>query len=133
MLLGAMVAVAAVGYLLPVQHEASRTADFKTPPAAVYALISDVDTYATWWPENETKVEVIEAVPPSRFVTRIVGETAFGGTWTMEIAPTPSGSRLTMTERGEVYNPVFRTLSKFVFGHASTMESCLQALGKKLN
>jgi hypothetical protein len=65
-------------------------------------------------------------------VTRIVGETAFGGTWTMAVERTPSGSRLTITERGEVYNPIFRTLSKFVFGHTSTMESCLKAAAKKL-
>ena len=69
---------------------------------------------------------------PRRFVTRIVGETAFGGTWTMEIVPISTGSRLTITERGEIYNPIFRTLARFVFGHTSTMESCLTAARKKL-
>lgn len=124
--------IAIVGYLLPVSHEASRSAEFSTPPETVYALVSDLKNYSTWWPENETNVEVVEAVPPSRFVTRIVGETDFGGTWTMEIAPTSSGSRLTITERGEIYNPIFRTLAKFVFGYTSTMESCLAAARKRL-
>lgn len=36
-------------------------------------------------------------------------------------------------ERGEVYNVFFRALSKFVFGHTATMDSCLSALGKKLS
>ena len=124
--------LALVGYFLPVSHEASRSAEFNKPPETVYALVSDVKNYQAWWPENQTNVEVVEAVPPTKFVTRIVGETDFGGTWTMQIESTPVGSRLTITERGEVYNPIFRTLATFVFGHASTMESCLAAARKKL-
>lgn len=131
-LVAAVGVIAVVGYLLPVGHEASRSAEFNKPPEAVYALISDLQNYRAWWPENETEVEVVEAAPPAKFVTRIVGETDFGGTWTMEIVPTSGGSRLTITERGEVYNPIFRTLAKFVFGHASTMESCLAAAKKRL-
>jgi hypothetical protein len=124
--------VAIIGYFLPVAHEVSRSAELAKPPEAVYALISDLKNYPAWWPENEVTVEVVEAVPPRKFVTRIVGETAFGGTWTMEIVPTSSGSRLTITERGEVYNPIFRTLARFVFGHAATIESCLAAAGRTL-
>lgn len=125
-------AIAVVGYVLPVNHELSRSAEFDEPADVVYALVSDLENYPTWWPENEVRVEIVEAVPPRKFVTKIVGESAFGGTWTMEVAPTSTGSRLTITERGEIYNPVFRTLAKFVFGHASTMESCLAAAQKRL-
>ena len=124
--------IAIVGYVLPVNHEVSRSGDFDHPPETVYALIADLPNYRAWWPENDTTVEVVEAVPPSRFVTRIVGETAFGGTWTMEIVPTVSGSRLMVTERGAVYNPIFRTLAKYVFGHTSTMESFLKAVRNTL-
>jgi hypothetical protein len=124
--------IALVGYFLPMSHEASRSADFNKPPEVVFALISDLNNYSTWWPENETDVEVVESIPPTKFVTRIVGETDFGGTWTMQIEPTSVGSRLTITERGEVYNPMFRTLATFVFGHTSTMESCLAAAQKRL-
>jgi uncharacterized protein YndB with AHSA1/START domain len=130
--IGLVALIAIVGYFLPVAHQVSRSAEFSHPPEAVYALMSDLDNYSTWWPENEVNVEVVEAVPPSKLVTRIVGESAFGGTWTMDIAPTPNGSRLTITERGEIYNPIFRTLAKVVFGHASTMESCLAAAQRKL-
>ena len=133
-LIGVVVSiVTAVGYFLPVGHEASLHADFNQPPETVYALVSDLPNYSSWWPANETKVDVVEAVPPSKFVTRIVGETAFGGTWTMEIVPSTTGSRLTITERGEVYNPIFRILSRFVFGHTATMESFLEAARKKLS
>ena len=124
--------IAIVGCFLPVSHEASRSAEFTKPPETVYALISDVKNYSAWWPGNETTVEVVEAVPPSRFVTRIVGESDFGGTWTMEIVSTTTGSRLTITERGEIYNPIFRTLATYVFGLTSTMETCLEAARKRL-
>jgi hypothetical protein len=33
-------------------------------------------------------------------------EAPFGGTSTMEIVSTANGSRLTITERGEIYNPI---------------------------
>ena len=131
-LLAVIGAVAAIGFFLPIKHEASRSAEFDKPPQVVFDLISDLPNYKQWWPENETKVVVVESVPPARFVTRIVDETAFGGTWTMEIAPTPSGSRLTITERGEVYNVIFRTLSRFVFGYTGTMESFLAAAQRKV-
>ena len=125
-------AIAIVGYFLPVDHRASRSAEFGKPPEIVYALISDVMNYSSWWPDNEVNVEVVEAVPPSRFVTRIVGESAFGGTWTWDIEKTAAGSRATITERGEIYNPIFRSLAHFVFGYTSTMESCLAAAQKRL-
>jgi uncharacterized protein YndB with AHSA1/START domain len=124
--------IALVGNFLPVPHEASRSAEFPRPPEDVFALVSDVDGYAQWWPDGTVKVAVVERVPPSRFVTRIVGETAFGGTWTWEIEKTATGSRATITERGEIYNPIFRTLARFVFGYTSTMESCLEAARARL-
>jgi hypothetical protein len=78
------------------------------------------------------KTEIVERVPPARLVTKIVGETQFGGTWTFEVVPTPSGSRLTITERGEIYNVVFRALAKYVIGYTGTMDSFLDAARKKL-
>ena len=130
---------------------ASRTAAVGRPPADVYALVADVASYSQWWSDvsnvemlpaepgvvrfrehmtsGAVVMEVVETVPPQRFVTRIADpDQPFGGTWTFEIAPDPAGSRLTITERGEVYNPIFRFMSRFVFGHTATLDSCLAAL-----
>ena len=125
--------VALVGVFLPVGHDASRSAEINKPPEAVFALLADLNNYQTWWPGATVKSEIVETAPPNRIVTRVVGETQFGGTWTIQIDPTATGSRLTITERGEVYNPIFRTLSKFVFGYTGTMDSCLAAVRAKLN
>jgi hypothetical protein len=132
-LVALVAAMAAIGYVLPVAHEASRSAEFARPPEAVFALVSDLTNYPAWWPENDVRVKVVEAAPPSKLVTRIVDETAFGGTWTWHIEKTPGGSRATITERGEIYNPIFRTLARFVLGYTSTMESCLIAARKRLD
>jgi uncharacterized protein YndB with AHSA1/START domain len=125
--------VALTGNVLPVNHEASRSAEFARPPDVVFALIADPATYRGWWQGAEVKTVVVENVPPSRLVTKIVDETQFGGTWTFEVASTPSGSRLTITERGEIYNPVFRALAKYAIGYTGTMESFLEAAKRKLN
>jgi len=121
-----------VGMFLPVGHEASRSADVNAPPEKVFALIANPNDYKSWWDGADVKSEVVESIAPTKLVTRIVGETQFGGTWTIEITPIPAGSRVTITERGEVYNVVFRALSKFVFGYTSTMDSCLEAMKKRL-
>ena len=55
----------------------------------------------------------------------------FGGTWTYEVQPDVTGSAVTITEDGEVYNPIFRFVSKFIMGHKATMNGYLRALGKK--
>ena len=125
--------IALIGYFLPVNHEASRSAEFDKPPEVVFALIADPGTCRGWWQGAEVKTAVIENVPPSRLVTKIVDETQFGGTWTFEVTPTPSGSRLTITERGEIYNLVFRSLAKYAIGYTGTMESFLEAARKKLS
>ena len=131
-LVGAIGVVALIGYFLPVAHQASRSAEFNKPPDVVFALIADPNGYQSWWDGADVKTEVVESVPPTKLVTKIVGETQFGGTWTFEITPTATGSRMTITERGEIYDVVFRTLAKYVFGYTSTMDACLAAAQKKL-
>ena len=38
---------------------------------------------------------------------------------------------LTITEEGEIYNPVFRFMSRFIFGYHGTQHAFLKALGTK--
>jgi hypothetical protein len=74
----------------------------------------------------------VEITPPRKLVSRIADpKLPFGGTWTFEITPTAEGSTLRITENGFVTNPVFRFLSRFVFGHTGTIESYLKSLAKK--
>jgi len=56
----------------------------------------------------------------------------YGGVWTFEIAPAGEGAELRIHEDGEVYNVVFRFLSRFVFGYYGSIEGFLRNLGTKL-
>ena len=148
--------VTVIGWRLPVGHVASRDAAVAAPPATAFEVIANVEAFPTWWkdvtrvemlpPEGGHRrfrqtdstgsivMEIVEQTPPSRLVTRIADpDQPFGGTWTWEIIPEGSGSRITVTERGEVYNPVFRFMARFVFGYTSTIESHLAALSARLS
>jgi hypothetical protein len=76
--------------------------------------------------------EVEELTPPQRIVTRIDGKNLpFGGRWIFEISPMAEGCRLNITERGEVYNPVFRFVSRFILGYTGTLDRYLTSVAKK--
>jgi len=118
------IVVTAIGAMLPKAHSASRTARIAMPPEALHALI-----LKRIGEPQEYPLRVERNEPPSLVVTRIVGERLpFGGTWTYRIAPATGGSELTITEDGEVYNPIFRFMSRFVFGHYGTMDAFLKTL-----
>ena len=70
---------------------------------------------------------------PTLVVARIdTNELPFGGSWTYRIIPAePGASDLTITEDGEVSNPLFRFMSRFVFGHYATMDAFLKDLKSK--
>jgi uncharacterized protein YndB with AHSA1/START domain len=71
--------------------------------------------------------------PPRRLVTRIDSppDGPFGGTWTYDITPVDSGTKFTVTERGWIGNPLFRFMSRFIFGYYGTQENYVRALGKR--
>jgi hypothetical protein len=145
--------VVAVGYALPVAHVASSLASVPQAPDEVFATLSDVAHFADWrgdvtrvdvlsvgplrWREHGSNGDitfvVVESVRPFHLVTRIDDKSLpFGGSWSYDLAPNGAGTNVTITERGEVYNPVFRFMSRFVFGHTATMEAFLAALGKRM-
>ncbi len=90
------------------------------------------------WKESvsgmDIPLETTESAPPRRLVLLIADpKLPFGGTWTYVIAPTPDGSTLTITEDGFVSNPVFRFMSRFVFGHYATIDTYLKNVAKKFD
>jgi hypothetical protein len=152
-LLIALVAVA--GLLLPRDHVAAMSARIAAAPESVWAALSDPAAFPSWRGAVK-KVEVLPATatgpswrehssngritfvadvfePPRRMVGRIADkDLPFGGSWEYRVEPDgPSSTKVTVIERGSVYNPVFRFMSRFVFGHTATMDAYLRALGKK--
>jgi hypothetical protein len=77
--------------------------------------------------------EAIESTAPRRLVVRIADPTLpFGGTWTYDITPAGQSCSLTITEDGEVYNPLFRFVSRFIIGQTATLDAYIKALNAKL-
>ena len=62
----------------------------------------------------------------------------FGGTWTYVISPGPVAigheptrvNRVTLIEDGDIYNPFFRFLARYVFGYTHNMETYLVDLAR---
>jgi hypothetical protein len=122
-----------VGRSLPVGHVASRSATFAVPPERVWDVIND-PAFMRSRGVGDVKTETVESDPPRRLVRRIVGETDFGGTWTSELEGEPGGgTRLVITENGEVYNTFFRFVSRYIVGHHRTIDSFLAALRRHLD
>lgn len=153
-LVGLVALIAIIGSLLPKGHVASRKARFAAPPERLWATITDFGAAASWRADlkaveilplengrtryreesrhGKVLFEVEEQEAPRRLVTRIADpDLPFGGAWTIELAGEGEGTRVTITERGEVYNPIFRFLSHFFFSQHATIDQYLMALGKK--
>jgi hypothetical protein len=148
-----LVALAAIiGAMLPRAHHATRQARYHRTPEAIYAVLAgpptwrsgvkdwgalpDRDGHKQWWERDshgeKITYELVEEQAPLRRVTRIAEKTLpYGGTWTIEIAPAEDGSRVRITEDGEVYNSIFRFIARFIFGHTATIEGFLRDLGAK--
>jgi len=149
-----VVIVCFIGYMLPKSHVASASARFAAPPDSIWRSLTDVAAFPAWRPglsrvellpdenghrgwreigkHDAVTYRVVESAPPRRLVTRIADQhLPYGGTWTYDLTPDGSGTRLTITENGEVYNPIVRFVSRFIMGHTSMMETVLRALGTR--
>jgi len=110
-LVAILAAVAAIGWMLPVGHEASRSAIYQHPPERLYPLV--LEQFREEGRRMDIRMEIVDSSPPRRLITRIADpDQPFGGTWTYDLAPEGPGTRLTITERGEVYNPIFRFVAR---------------------
>jgi len=152
-LAGLLIVIVIIGALLPQKHRVTRTITLHQPAEVVWNLISgpptwrpDIRKYQELPPHEGHRMwreadkhdqtityETVESSPPHRLVNRIADpKLPFGGTWTYEIAPAAAGCSLTVTEDGEVYNPLFRFVSRFIMGHAATIDTYFKDLQAKL-
>lgn len=132
------------GLFLPREHRVSRVLHLKTAPDKVWALLTDHAKDPTWraglaetvrladreghpvWEDRGLKGQriaymTLESLPPTKLVRRTVDQARFGGTWTYDLSPEGTGTRLRITEEGWVGVP-FRVLAKVVIGEAAILE-----------
>jgi len=140
-----------IGSRLPRAHHVTAERTLPIPPELLWRTLTDVERYPSWrgdvkrvqrLPDRDGKPVWIEEgrsgkmtfafermEAPRLLVSRIADPSLpFGGTWTLEIAPTPVGARLRISEDGEIYNPLFRFMARFVFGYDGTINGYFSAL-----
>ena len=150
--------VVLIGAALPQSHVAVRSVSLHKPPADVWRTVTDVASAAAWrkdiqrvemlppangriaWrevgPQGAMNYEGEMVRPPrpgvpGRFVSRITDKNLpYGGEWIIDVAVANDGSVVTVTENGEVYNPFFRFVSRYIVGHTATITGYLRALGR---
>jgi hypothetical protein len=143
--------VVGIGALLPKRHVVSRSAAYRATPDKLFSLIAGPQN---WRPDvlrwenvpdaggrvltRETTrdggtitYELLERVPPTSVKRRIATENLpYSGTWTYSLQSQGGVTTVRITEDGEVYNPIFRFVSRFILGQTRTMDAYLSALGR---
>jgi hypothetical protein len=146
-----LLAVVVISALLPKRHVVARSASYRVSPEQLFSLIAGPQN---WRPDvlkceavpgdrgrefmRETTrdgetitYELLDRTPPKSLKRRIATENLpYSGTWTYSLQSDREITTVRITEDGEVYNPAFRFISRFVLGHTRTMDAYLRALGK---
>jgi hypothetical protein len=137
-----LLVVLVIGYLLPVKHMASIRVSVNAAPDAVWKRITDIKEYPSWrkdlvsvqaisdteWIEvdkdkQRLPMKIMALEPKRRMVSQINDRNLpFGGTWEFILEPRGNTTEVSITENGEVYNPIFRFVSKFIMGHTATLK-----------
>jgi uncharacterized protein YndB with AHSA1/START domain len=154
-LVGLVALMALIGAFVSRDHRATSTIALRQPVDSVWKVVRDIGGAPAWFSAMEKSerlpdrdghevwrqklsgfdvpIIVLESSPPRRLVTQIdpTAGGAFGGTWTYELAPDSSGTRISVTETGWISNPIFRFMSRFLFGYYGSLDKYLKALGTR--
>jgi uncharacterized protein YndB with AHSA1/START domain len=150
-----VVLMALIGAFVSRDHRATSTISLREAPDRVWKVVRDIGGAPAWFSAMEKSerlpdrdghevwhqkmsgfdvpIIVLESAPPRRLVTQIdpAAGGAFGGTWTYELAPDSTGMRISVTEAGWISNPIFRFMSRFLFGYYGSLDKHLRALGTR--
>lgn len=146
-------AIVLIGALLPKHHVVTRSAIFHARPEQLFGVISGPPTWRPdvkkfepinnpagpeQWREIDNHgqaitYEVVERKEPVLLKTRIATPNLpYGGGWTFVLREDDGLTTLRITEEGDVYNPFFRFISRFIIGQTRSINSYLINLAKVL-
>ena len=138
-LIGLGILLSIIGLFLPKSHVASCRIDLRgVPRESVFAALTDLDAFPAWrrglkslerLPDRNGQAVWRETLrngpmsfqrtvdrPPDTLQATIVDNRTITGGWDYQLddlAEPASGTRLTITERGTLHNPLFVCMSKF--------------------
>ena len=146
-----IVAVIVIGLLSPKRHVVTRSASYRAAPEQLFRFIGGEQN---WRPDvlrcetstdadgrvlqretmrnGETVTyELARRVESVSIERRIVTKNLpYSGTWIFSLRPEGESTVVRITEDGEVYNPIFRFVSRFIIGQTRTIDTYLQNLGR---
>lgn len=142
-----------LGSALPRERETSRSAVIDVPAHTLFPVLLTPEAYPEWrtgitrvdrpdsdrftehGPDGPITFRIIDRTPSSRLVIAVDDpEQVFSGTWTFELEPAgPAGrsTRLRITERSEVANPVMRAIARVMIDPAESIDTFLKDLGRR--
>ena len=150
-LVAALAALQVLGRRMPEAHVAEGSAEVPGSLSDVAARVRDVSAQARWRPTVK-QIEILtreggvvryretggngvityvfrELEPDRSFESRIDDEAlAFGGRWLITLSGMGTLTRVTIREEGFVKPAIFRVLSKYVFGHDTSLKAYLNDL-----
>lgn len=153
-LLGLLVLLTLAGAALPREDAFLAVGHYTQPPEAVWQTMTDYPAQPSWrgdlqrvehlpdrnghetWKLTEkggtsVSLEVAQEVPPRRLVHRFADLPGGGSfTWNFVITPEEGGSRVTLTQRDSMPNPLFRLYFRLICGTKSA-DDYLANLGRK--
>lgn len=142
-----------VGFFLPEAHQATAEIVIGASPEVVWEALTAVPGYAAWrsdvdevtgvtgttgsrgWTELPSGLSFSTVIyqPGVLWRVRIANEgLPFGGAWSYRLSPEGDGTRLSITEDGEVYSPFYRFVSRFIIGHDATIRRYLNDIEMEL-
>lgn len=139
------VVVLVVGWLLPAAREGRAEVVIDAPPAAVVAVIADVEAQGEWrdgiaavertaegWVEVTARGErisfVAEEMGEARVRLRFTSDAGYSGTWEAVLVPEGAETRVSVVERAEVPSPIGRILARLFFDPEEFATTYLAAL-----
>jgi len=147
--------VLVIGLLQPSKHSVTRSIRLKQSPESVFAVLDDQTNLPSWssgiakveplpirdgnrvvrmtlkWGGMQMLATRLERTPPHRLVTAMSKESgASFGTWTYEIRADGDGCRVSITEDGELKNPIYRVMAR-MRGLDATIRQTLGDLAMK--
>ncbi len=149
-----VIALIAGGLATPRAHTVSKSALLPASVDEVWHTIRTVSAYATWrsdledvelvdtehaqvrWRELSTRRSMLLGIvtddAPRTLVVRILDDDLpFSGEWEWALREEGASTHVTITERGEIGNPIFRLIGTYFIGHTKTIDRVLGDLARK--
>ncbi len=147
-------AMGVLGSRLPVQHVAAASVVVKGTPDAVFDVVADVPGHAKWaegidavnvLPDKDGKkayemvmgrnkfalLATVTEKPTQFTMTMDDGRKFFWGDWTYRLTPQGDGTKVVLTETGNVNSAIPRAMMHYLFGKHMYLKKNMNALAKK--